>query len=246
MNFERFERQLQVPEIGIEGQQKINRAKVLLIGGGGLASSAAYYLAAAGVGRIGIADDDRVEMSNLNRQLLHTPERIGMLKVDSAKQTLRAFSPKTKVTVYPDRLLSPDHIFRTIKGYDVIVDCCDNYPTRFAVNMACIQAQKPFIYGAVSGFEGQVMTIMPGSGPCYQCLYPAAPSRSSRFVSSGVVGVSPGMIGCIQAAEALKCVVGRGALLVGRLLFIDLLEMTFSKLTVQRNSACSVCGKPDC
>ncbi len=211
-----------------------------------MGSPVAYYLAAAGVGRIGIADDDRVEMSNLNRQLLHTPEQIGMLKVDSAKQTLRTFSPETKVTVYAERLLSPDQLSRTIKGYDVIVDCCDNYPTRFAVNTACIQAQKPFVYGAVSGFEGQVMTIIPGKGPCYQCLYPAAPPPSSKEAPSGVIGISPGTIGCIQAAEALKCVIGAGALLVGRLLFMDLLEMTFSQLTVQRNHACPACGKRDC
>lgn len=246
MNFKKFERQLEIPEIGIEAQRKINRAKVLLIGGGGLGSPVAYYLAAAGVGRIGIADDDRVEMSNLNRQILHTPERIGMLKVDSAKQTLRTFSPETKVTVYAERLLSSDHISRTIKGYDVIVDCCDNYPTRFAVNTACIQAHKPFVYGAVSGFEGQVMTIMPGKGPCYQCLYPSGPPPSNMHTSPGVIGVSPGTVGCIQATEVLKYITGAGKLLVGRLLFIDLLEMTFSPLTVQRNKACLACGNGQC
>ena len=209
MNFKRFERQIQIPEIGIEGQRKIKRAKVLLIGAGGLGSPVAYYLAAAGVGRIGIADGDRIEVSNLNRQVLHTPERTGMLKVESAEQTIRTFSPETKVSVYAERLSSVDEITRIMKGYDVIVDCCDNYPTRFAMNTACIQAHKPLVYGAVSGFEGQVMTIIPGKGACYQCLYPSAPP-SNTHPSVGVIGVSSGIVGCIQATEALKCIVGTG------------------------------------
>ncbi|MBW2003174.1 MAG: HesA/MoeB/ThiF family protein [Deltaproteobacteria bacterium] len=246
MTFKRFERQIQIPEIGIEGQRKIKRAKVLLVGVGGLGSPVAYYLAAAGVGRIGIADGDRVEMTNLNRQFLHTPERIGMLKVESAEQTIRTFNPETKVFVYPERLSSVDEAIRIIKGYDVIIDCCDNYPTRFTLNTACIQTRKPLIYGAVSGFEGQVMTIIPGKGPCYQCLYPSSPPPSEVHNSSGVIGVSPGMVGCIQATEALKYILGVGALLVGRLLFVDLLEMTFSLLAVGRNKSCPACANEYC
>ena len=246
MNFKRFERQIQIPEIGIEGQRKIKRAKVLLIGAGGLGSPVAYYLAAAGVGRIGIADGDRIEVSNLNRQVLHSPERTGMLKAESAEQTIRSFSPETKVSVYAERLSSVDEITRIMKGYDVIVDCCDNYPTRFAMNTACIQSHKPFVYGAVSEFEGQVMTIIPGKGACYQCLYPSAPLPSEMHTSSGVIGVSPGTVGCIQATEALKYILGVGVLLVGRLLFIDLLEMTFSLLAVERNKSCPACANERC
>lgn len=241
LNFDRFERQIRIPEIGFEGQKRINMAKVLLIGAGGLGSVAAYYLAAAGVGCIGIADGDTVEMSNLNRQILHTPSRIGMLKVNSAKIALEEFSPLTEILIYPERFSTPDSSAPIIRSYDVVIDCCDNYLTRFAINTACIQTGKPFIYGAVSGFEGQVMTIIPGRGPCYQCLYPSAPPPSNEQHSIGVIGVTPGILASIQTSEALKYILGRGNLLVGRLLFIDLLEMTLSQMRVRRNKICPSC-----
>ena len=238
---ERYKRQILLPEIGEEGQSKINNSKVLLIGSGGLGSSSAFYLAAAGVGTIGIADDDTVETSNLNRQILHNPGRIGVLKVTSAKQTLEQFNPSINIVTHPNRYLSSHTVIEMIDGYDLIIDCSDNYPTRFAINDACIQARKPWIYGAVSGFEGQAMTIVPGRGPCYRCLYPSAPSSSSPNQLPGVIGVSPGIIGIIQAAEALKYVLDKGDLLIGRLLFVDLLEMNLSEFKIKRNPSCQSC-----
>jgi len=238
---ERFSRQIQLPEIGEKGQEKIHAARVFLIGAGGLASSAAYYLAAAGIGTIGIGDDDKVETSNLNRQILHNFSRIGMMKVASAKKTLKDFNPSICIIPYPERLSDPDGLSAIISHYDIVIDCSDNYSTRFAINEACIHEDKPWVYGAVSGFEGQVMTIVPGSGPCYRCLYPSAPPYQHQHDPSGVVGVSPGIIGIIQATEVLKYVLQKGHLLTGRLLFVDLLEMNIMEFKVPRNPECKSC-----
>ena len=231
-----------LPEIGYEGQEKIRKTKVLLIGAGGIGSSAAYYLAVAGIGKIGIADDDIVEVSNLNRQILHNPGRIGLLKVSSAKQTLEELAPSIDVAVYPGRFETSHAVTQIIDGYDIIIDCSDNYPTRFAINDACIQARKPWIYGAVSGFEGQAMSIIPGEGPCYRCLYPSAPTSAMENDLPGVIGVTPGIIGLIQATEAIKYTLGKGSLLIGRLLFIDLLDINLSEFRVQKNANCPACG----
>ena len=240
-SFERYKRQMLIPEIQESGQEKIRNAKVLMIGAGGLASAAAFYLAAAGVGNIGIADDDKVEMSNLNRQILHDPGRISALKAVSAKQTLERFNPEIQIRAYPERFQTQGELIRILGDYDLVVDCSDNYPTRFALNDACIQTRKPWVHGAVYGFEGQAMTFVPGQGPCYRCLYPSLSSESSPDAPVGVIGVSPGIIGMIQAAEALKYLLGKGNLLIGRLLFVDLLEMSFSEFTVHRNDACPSC-----
>jgi adenylyltransferase/sulfurtransferase len=243
-SFERYKRQIAIPEIQEQGQEKIRNAKILLIGAGGLASSAAFYLAAAGIGNIGIADDDRVEMSNLNRQILHDPGRISMLKAVSAKSSLERFNPEIQIKAYPKRFQTRDELIRILGDYDLAVDCSDNYMTRFALNDACIQTGKPWVHGAVYGFEGQAMTFVPGQGPCYRCLYPSLPGdKSSPDAPVGVIGVSPGIIGMIQAAEALKYILGKGNLLVGRLLFMDLLEMSFSEFSVHRNEDCPSCSE---
>lgn len=237
----RFQRQMLLPEIGAEGQKKIEAAKVLLVGAGGLGSSAAYYLAAAGVGTLGIVDDDRVEMTNLNRQILHNPSRIGRLKVSSARETLISFNDSVNIAIYANRIKTHQEFAKIISDYDLAIDCTDNYATRFLINEACLQAQKPWIYGAISGFEGQTMTIIPGQGPCYRCLYVSPPPPSE--ILTPVVGVSPGVIGVIQAAEALKYILKTGNLLTGRLLYIDLLEMTLFEFRIQSNINCQSCGK---
>ncbi|MBF0507441.1 MAG: HesA/MoeB/ThiF family protein, partial [Deltaproteobacteria bacterium] len=197
-----------------------------------------FYLAAAGIGTLGIADDDCVEVSNLNRQILHNPHRLGMQKVFSAKQTITSFSPETQVSVYPMRISSAMDLARVLKEFDALVDCTDNFDARTLINEACILAQKPWVYGAVSGFEGQVMTIVPGIGPCYRCLYPIL----TPGPATGVIGVSPGIIGILQATEIIKYILGKGSLLVGRMLYIDLLEMDISELHIQRNPSCRYCN----
>jgi adenylyltransferase/sulfurtransferase len=241
-NRSRYERQILLPEVGREGQDKINKARIFLVGAGGLASAAAFYLTAAGIGTLGIADDDCIEISNLNRQILHCPNRIGMPKVSSAQQTLASFNPETQILTYPTRLNSPSDMAHIIENFDAVVDCTDNFEARALINESCIMAQKPWVYGAVSGFEGQVMTIIPGHGPCYRCLYPAPPPASSFPRTTGVIGVSPGTIGVIQAAEIVKYILKKGSLLVGRMLYVDLLEMHLSEFRVPRNPSCSHCG----
>ncbi|MDX9788098.1 MAG: HesA/MoeB/ThiF family protein [Desulfobacterales bacterium] len=237
----RFQRQTLLPEVGRKGQKKLQQAGVFILGSGGLASSAAYYLVAAGIGRIGIADDDRVDISNLNRQILHNTSCIGMLKVDSARKTLEELNPAVNIHTYPRRFTSPGELIAVLTPYDIVVDCTDNYATRFHLNDACIQTGKPWIYGAVSGFEGQVMTIMPGKGPCYRCLYPSVPAEADSVVP--VIGVTPGMIGIIEATEAIKHILGIGTPLIGRMLVIDLLEMNMSEFNINRNQSCSACGE---
>ncbi|MGV8073472.1 MAG: ThiF family adenylyltransferase [Syntrophobacteraceae bacterium] len=239
---DRYDRQIGLPEIGPEGQAKLKNAKIFLVGAGGLASTVAFYLSAAGVGTLGIADDDRIEVTNLNRQILHNPERIGMPKTSSARQTLASFNPETEVVVHQTRLGSVEDMTGIIKNFDAVVDCTDNYDARGLINECCLLAQKPWVYGAVSGFEGQVMTILPGCGPCYRCLYPAPPPEPDIPKAAGVIGITPGIIGIIQAAEIIKYILGKGSLLVGRLLYVDLLEMDFSELQIARNPSCKHCG----
>ncbi|BBO86872.1 HesA/MoeB/ThiF family protein [Desulfosarcina ovata] len=241
--FEKYARQMIFPEIGESGQEKLQDAKVLLIGAGGLGSSCSTYLAAAGVGTVGICDNDMVELSNLNRQILHNPNRIGTLKVNSAQITLTAANPEINIETYPERLKDAGRLSRVVEGYDVIIDCSDNAPTRYIINTACIEENKPWIYGAVNGLEGQSMTIIPGRGPCYRCLYPSAAAHSREAQAAPVIGVTPGIIGIVQAAEAIKLILNVGKALVGRLLFIDLLEMTVAEFAISKNAGCMSCGK---
>lgn len=236
---DRYDRQILLPEVGRGGQEKIRRAKILIIGAGGLGSSAAFYLAAAGVGHIGIADPDVVDISNLNRQILHAPSHIGKLKTESATLTLNRFSTDTIVIAHPIKLLSQEALGALIPEYDLILDCSDNYETRYALNEACLRHRKPWIYGAVSEFEGQVMTLIPGRTPCFRCLYPDARTLSKG--PAAVMGVAPGLIGTLQATEALKFILNQGKLLMGRLLFIDLLEMHFDVMKTSRNKDCPAC-----
>lgn len=237
----RFSRQTVLPEVGTQGQRKLADAKVFILGSGGLASTAAYYLTAAGIGKIGIADEDRVEISNLNRQILHDSSRIGMAKVDSAQKSLQALHPALQVETYPRRFISPEEIIEVLPGYDLVIDCTDSYTARFHINTACLHTGKPWIYGAVCGFEGQVMTIIPGIGACYRCLYPAVPADVEA--ATGVMGVCAGVVGVLQATEAIKLILEKGTPLSGRMVFVDLLEMSFSEFRITRNPSCPACGK---
>lgn len=240
---DRYHRQIMLPEVGEKGQKKLLKSKVLLIGTGGLGSAAAYYLAAAGVGKIGLVDGDRLERSNLQRQILHQTSRLGVLKVVSARQTLTALNPEIEIATYQENLTAANAL-RLILDYDLVVDCSDNFATRYLTNKTCVVTQKPMIYGAVSHFEGQAMTILPGVGPCYHCLYPEPPSGDAVSSSKeiGVLGVLPGLIGVIQATEALKFILQQGKLLVDELLIYNALNLEFFKLKIKRNPKCSVCG----
>lgn len=240
---QRYSRQIVVPGIGLEGQRKISGASVFLVGAGGLGSPAGYYLAAAGVGKIGIIDSDVVELSNLQRQILHNTGRLGQPKVESARHTMESLNPDVEVVTYQE-MLTTGNVAELIKDYDIMIDCSDNYATRYIENEACIRAGKPLIYGAVFRHEGQVMTIIPGEGPCYCCLYPAPPPPGAILSpkESGLLGVLPGLIGLVQATEALKLILGLGEPLTGRLLTYDALTMDFRKLKVRKNQDCPVCG----
>ncbi len=236
---ERYQRQLLLPEVGTLGQEKFKNSKILLVGAGGLGSAAAFYLAAAGIGLLGIVDDDIVEKSNLNRQILHLPDTIGKPKVNSAQATLNAFNPDINIKTYPLKFAPEKQFEDLIKKYDLVLDCTDNYETRYAINQVCINQRTPWVYGAVSEFEGQVMTIIPGETPCYRCLYPSAPVVSKEVAA--VIGIIPGFIGILQASEALKYLLNTGKLLSGRFLHVDLKDMYFDMLTVNRNDQCPAC-----
>jgi molybdopterin/thiamine biosynthesis adenylyltransferase len=235
----RYSRQMLLPEVGPGGQEKIKNTAILLIGAGGLGSPCAYYLAAAGIGVLGIADDDTVEMSNLNRQILHSERKIGTPKVISAKETIENFNPQVTVRTYSHRLSNEMRFEDEIDGYDLVIDCTDNYETRYRINELCIKKRKPWIFGAVSELEGQVMTILPGKSPCYRCLYPSA---SMPGQTPAVLGVTPGIIGILQATEALKYILDTGGLLAGRFLHADLKEMRFDVFRVTRNMDCPSCA----
>jgi molybdopterin/thiamine biosynthesis adenylyltransferase/rhodanese-related sulfurtransferase len=240
----RYHRHLLLPEVGPAGQQRLLDAKVLLLGAGGLGSPAALYLAAAGVGTIGIIDMDVVDASNLQRQVLHNMERVGERKVDSAKKTLTAMNPDVNVVTY-DLRLGADNILDIIDGYDVIVDGTDNFPTRYLVNDASLVKQIPVVHGSIFRFEGQVTVFLPYEGPCYRCFVPEPPPAelAPSCAEAGVLGVLPGIIGSIQAMEALKLLLGLGEPLIGRLLAYDALEETFRTYKMQRDPACPVCGE---
>jgi molybdopterin/thiamine biosynthesis adenylyltransferase len=240
----RYSRHIILPEVGGLGQTKLLEAKVLLVGAGGLGSPAAYYLAAAGVGTLGIIDADVVDLSNLQRQILHATADVGRAKTESARQTLHALNPDVKVVTYQE-LLHSSNIFDIIKGYDVLVDGCDNFPTRYLVNDACVMAGIPNVHGSIFRFEGQATVFKPHDGPCYRCLYPEPPPPGMvpSCQEGGVLGVLPGIIGTIQAIEAIKLILGIGKPLIGRLLMYDALKMTFRELNLRRDPACPLCGE---
>lgn len=242
---QRYSRHILLPEVGGKGQQKIKDAKVFCVGAGGLGSPVTYYLAAAGVGRIGVADADSVDLSNLQRQIAHRTRDLGRPKVESCKETLTALNPNVRVDACSFKL-GLDNISQIVAEYDIVVDGSDNFPTRFLVADACHFARKPLMYGAVFRFEGQATTFMPGDGnPCYRCLYPEPPPPDlvPSCREAGVLGVLPGLIGLIQATETLKVILGIGDLLVGQLLCYDALRMEFVKRKFRRDPDCLLCGR---
>ncbi len=239
----RYSRHFLLPEVGEDGQAKLLQAKVLMVGAGGLGSPAAYYLAAAGVGTLGIIDNDVVDISNLQRQILHANDRVGMPKVESAKKTLEGLNPDVKVVPYQAKLTS-ENIMEILKDYDLVIDGCDNFPTRYLVNDACVLAGKPNVHGSIFQFEGQATVFYPGKGPCYRCLYPEPPpaEMAPSCAEAGVLGVLPGLIGVIEALEAVKLILGKGDSLVGRLLHFNTLTMEINTLKLRRDPNCPMCG----
>ncbi len=240
----RYARQTLIPEIGQEGQRRLLDAKVLLIGAGGLGSPIALYLAASGVGTIGLVDDDVVDESNLQRQVLHGPDRLGMLKVDSAELTLHGLNPETNVVKHVERL-NGDNVERLITGYDVIVDGTDNFDTRYVLNDAAVKLRKPVVHGSIYRWDGQITTFVPFDGPCYRCMYPTQPPDELAPACSvaGVLGVLPGIVGLLQANEVFKLVLGVGETLAGRLLMFDALTTSFDEVRIWRDPACPACGE---
>jgi molybdopterin/thiamine biosynthesis adenylyltransferase/rhodanese-related sulfurtransferase len=240
---ERYRRHLLLPEVGEEGQAKLLKARVLLLGAGGLGSPAALYLAAAGVGTLGIVDSDVVDLSNLQRQVLHTRQFQGQPKVVSARAAIEALNPDVKVVPFQERLTSANAL-RVLEGFDLVLDGGDNFPTRYLLNDACVLLGRPNLHGSIFRFEGQVTTFLPGQGPCYRCLYPAPPppELAPSCAEAGVLGVLPGLIGLLQANEALKLLLGRGEPLVGRLLTFDALGTRFQELKLRRDPRCPVCA----
>jgi sulfur-carrier protein adenylyltransferase/sulfurtransferase len=244
---ERYSRHLLIPEIGLEGQQKLLDAKVLLLGAGGLGSPTALYLAAAGVGTLGIVDDDEVDLSNLQRQVIHNSERIGMPKVDSAEESIRALNPDVKVVKHKARL-DASNIMQIIEGWDVIVDGVDNFPTRYLLNDASVRLKIPVVSASILGFEGQLSVFAPYQGPCYRCLFrePPPAELAPSCGANGVLGVLPGTMGLLQATEVIKLIVGVGEPAIGRLLLYDALAATLTEVRVRRDPDCPICSRePD-
>lgn len=239
----RYARHFTLPEVGEKGQAKLLDAKVLCVGAGGLGSPVAFYLAAAGVGTIGIIDHDVVDMSNLQRQILHTNDRVGMPKVESAQKTLNALNPDVKVIAFNERL-SSKNVMRVIHDFDVIVNGCDNFPTRYLINDACVMAKKPLVDGSIFQFEGQATVFYPGRGPCYRCLFPEPPPPgvAPSCAEAGVLGVLPGLVGCVQALEAMKLILGAGRPLIGRMMHFDTLAGEVRVLKLRRDPNCLVCS----
>ena len=240
----RYSRHLIMPEVGVDGQLKLKAASVLCIGVGGLGSPVALYLAAAGVGRIGIVDFDVVDYSNLQRQIIHGTPDVGRKKIDSAKDRLNAINPE--VSVVPHEVaLSSDNALNILRGYDIIVDGTDNFPTRYLVNDACVLLGKPNVYGSIFRFEGQAAVFATKNGPCYRCLYPEPPPPGlvPSCAEGGVLGILPGVVGTIQATEAIKLIIGNGEPLINRFLIYDALRMRFRELKLRKDPECPVCGE---
>ena len=240
----RYSRHILIPEVGEQGQQKLLDARVLLIGAGGLGSPSSLYLAAAGVGTLGIVDADVVDDSNLQRQIVHSTNTLGEPKVQSAKRALEALNPDVNVITYEERLTSENVERILADGWDVIVDGADNFPTRYLVNDASVWHDIPVVHGSIYRFEGQVTVFDPHNGPCYRCLYPAPPppELAPSCAEGGVLGVLPGIVGSLQASEALKLIIGAGETLTGRLLLFDALHTTFDEVNVKKDPGCPVCG----
>ncbi len=239
----RYSRHLVLPEVGVVGQTRLRGARVLVVGAGGLGSPLALYLAAAGVGHLGLIDFDDVDVSNLQRQILYGTSDVGRPKVTAARARLADVNPMIDIEAHRERLSAANALER-LAGYDVVVDGTDNFTTRFLVNDACVLLGKPNVYGSIFRFEGQASVFWPGRGPCYRCLYPEPPPPGMvpNCAEGGVLGVLPGIIGTLQATEAIKCILGLGDSLIGRLLLFDALEMRFRELKVRRDPACPVCG----
>lgn len=241
---ERYSRHIILKEIGVKGQKKLLNAKVLIIGAGGLGAPAAMYLAAAGVGTIGIADADEVDLSNLQRQIIHATEDVGKPKVQSAKETMNKMNPDVTVNTYHE-FVSSENIMELINGYDFIIDGTDNFPAKFLINDACVMAKKPFSHAGIIRFKGQLMTYVPGEGPCYRCVFENPPPKDAvpTCKQAGVIGAMGGVIGSLQAMEAIKYITGTGELLTGCLLTFDAIKMEFRKIKLpKRNGKCAVCG----
>ena len=239
----RYSRHLIMPEVAMAGQKRLKAARVLLIGAGGLGSPLGLYLAAAGVGRIGLVDFDVVDHTNLQRQILHTTADVGRPKLQSAREHLSAINPDVQLDLYETRLTS-ENVREIFGPYDVIIDGTDNFPTRYLVNDACVLMNKPNVYGSIFRFDGQASVFYPPHGPCYRCLYPEPPPPGMvpSCAEGGVLGILPGVIGVIQATEAIKLILGNGRPLIGRLVLYDALDMTFRELKVRRNVNCPLCG----
>ena len=243
----RYSRHLLLPEVGLEGQLALLDAKVLLLGAGGLGAPTALYLAAAGVGTLGVVDDDVVDLSNLQRQVIHANDRIGVPKVDSAEQTINGLNPDVDVVKYQTRL-DASNIMEIIEGYDVIVDGVDNFPTRYLLNDATVRLRTPVVSASILGFDGQLSVFAPYEGPCYRCLYPTPPPAelAPSCGANGVLGVLPGTMGMLQATEVIKLITGSGEPLIGRLLLYEALGATFTELKVRRDPECPICSRePD-
>jgi sulfur-carrier protein adenylyltransferase/sulfurtransferase len=239
----RYSRHLALREIGVEGQEKLKAARVLVIGAGGLGSPSALYLAASGVGRLGVVDNDRVDVSNLQRQILYDADSVGRPKAEIAAQRLRALNPQIELIAHPIELRAAN-VREIFDPYDVVLDGTDRFATRYLSNDACVLLRKPLVSAAIHRFEGQAMTYVPGLGPCYRCLFPEPPADGlvPNCAEAGVLGVLPGVMGAIQATEAIKLIVGTGELLIGRLLTYDALAMRFEEFRFKRRSECAVCG----
>ncbi len=239
----RYSRHFLLPEVGESGQARLLKARVLLLGAGGLGSPTALYLAAAGVGTLGVVDHDVVDLSNLQRQILHTNDRLGMPKVESARMTIEALNPDVRVVMHRERL-SAENALAIFRDYDVVVDGCDNFPTRYLVNDACVMLGKPNVHGSIFQFEGMATVFAPGRGPCYRCLYPEPPppGAAPSCAEAGVLGVLPGLVGCVQALETIKLVLGAGRPLIGRMVHFDTLGMEVRINRLRRDPACPMCG----
>jgi adenylyltransferase/sulfurtransferase len=239
----RYARHLILPEVGMEGQQRLKAARVLCVGTGGLGSPLAFYLAAAGVGTLGLVDFDVVDASNLQRQILHSTKDVGRKKLDSAEEKLNALNPAVRVVKHETRLSSANAL-EIVKDYDIVADGTDNFPTRYLVNDVCVLLGKPNVYGSIYRFEGQASVFATRGGPCYRCLYPEPPPPGMvpSCAEGGVLGILPGLVGVIQATETIKLILGKGETLAGRLLLVDSLGMRFRELKLKRNPECPVCG----
>ena len=240
---ERYSRHIILQDVGVEGQHKIREGKVLIVGAGGLGAPAALYLAAAGVGTLGLVDADAVELSNLQRQVIHFTPDVGKLKVISAREKIQAVNPDVQVIVYHKRAVAAN-IAEMVKDYDFILDGTDNFPAKFLINDACVLARKPFSHGGILRFDGQTMTYVPGSA-CYRCVFENPPPLNAvpSCSQAGILGAVAGMLGTIQAAEALKYLIGKGDLLTNRLLIFNALSMSFRTVAIKKNPRCPVCGE---